>query len=34
MSEFNIFSGGTAFGIIVAAAVIMRWPSIVFLKRE
>lgn len=34
MSEAIIFLGGAAFGVIVTTAIIVRWPCLVFLKRE
>lgn len=33
MSEALIFSGGASFGAIIATAIIVRWPGLVFLKK-
>jgi hypothetical protein len=29
-----VFLGGAAFGAIVLCAIVLRWPHILFLKRD
>lgn len=34
ISEAIIFVGGISFGVILTLAIVVRWPWLVFLRRE